>query len=296
MSVVKSLSVGNGDMFYIKHNVDSFTIIDCCLPDDIRTTLINEIVREKEGKGIVRFLSTHPDEDHIYGLTALDDEIGIVNFYCVNNETTKEEETDDFKRYCRLRDSEKSFSLEKGCSRKWLNSSDDERQGAGITILWPDPTNQTYKDALAAAKAGEGPNNISPIIKYSLNGGATILWMGDLEQEFMENIKNDVDLPKVNVLFAPHHGRKTGTLPTEWLELMSPDIIVMGEAPSEDLDYASYDEFNKITQNSAGDILFDCIDNKVHIYVSNEEYTVDFLDYDQTVANNYYIGTLNLGS
>ena len=26
--IIKSFSVGNGDMFYIKHNVDSFSIID----------------------------------------------------------------------------------------------------------------------------------------------------------------------------------------------------------------------------------------------------------------------------
>ena len=29
MSIVKSFSVGNGDMFYIKHNTDNFTTIDC---------------------------------------------------------------------------------------------------------------------------------------------------------------------------------------------------------------------------------------------------------------------------
>ncbi len=34
MSLVKSFAVGNGDMFYIRHNSDSFSIIDCCLSDD----------------------------------------------------------------------------------------------------------------------------------------------------------------------------------------------------------------------------------------------------------------------
>lgn len=29
MSIIKSLSVGNGDMFYIKHDSSNFTIIDC---------------------------------------------------------------------------------------------------------------------------------------------------------------------------------------------------------------------------------------------------------------------------
>lgn len=30
MSIVKSYAVGAGDMFYIRHNTDNFTIIDCC--------------------------------------------------------------------------------------------------------------------------------------------------------------------------------------------------------------------------------------------------------------------------
>ena len=34
MSKVKSFSVGEGDMFYISHNSDNFTIIDCCLNYD----------------------------------------------------------------------------------------------------------------------------------------------------------------------------------------------------------------------------------------------------------------------
>ena len=83
---------------------------------------------------------------------------------------------------------------------------------------------------------------------------------------------------KINILFAPHHGRKTGKIAKEWLEEMNPDIIIRGETPSGNLDYASYKSFNKITQNSASDITFECVKNKVHIYVSNKYYSVDFLD------------------
>ena len=45
MSIVKSFSVGNGDMFYIKHNSSSFTIIDCCLSDN-REDILQEIITE----------------------------------------------------------------------------------------------------------------------------------------------------------------------------------------------------------------------------------------------------------
>ena len=45
MSKVKSFSVGNGDMFYIRHNSDNFTTIDCCLTDDVKDDL--ESVKEQ---------------------------------------------------------------------------------------------------------------------------------------------------------------------------------------------------------------------------------------------------------
>lgn len=110
MSVIKSISVGNGDMFYIKHGSSNFTIIDCNMDDTNKKEITDEIIEESKEKDIIRFISTHPDEDHIHGLKYLDDQIGIANFYCVENQATKSDETEDFKRYCELRDSEKSFS------------------------------------------------------------------------------------------------------------------------------------------------------------------------------------------
>lgn len=34
MSIIKLFSVGNGDIFYINHNIHNFSIRDCCLSDD----------------------------------------------------------------------------------------------------------------------------------------------------------------------------------------------------------------------------------------------------------------------
>lgn len=220
----------------------------------------------------------------------------INNFYCVKNEATKEDESDGFKRYKKLRDGEKVFNVFRGCTRKWMNESCTERGSAGINFEWPKTDNEAFKQALKEAKEGKSPNNISPIFTYTRDKGAQVIWMGDLEHDFMNKIIDEITLPKINILFAPHHGRKSGKVPTKWLDQMSPDIIVMGEAPSKNLDYAAYDDYNKITQNSAGDIIFDCLTNKVNIYVSNENYSVDFLD-DEKLSNKYdcyYLGTLNL--
>jgi len=296
MSKVKSFSVGDGDMFYIKHGSDNFTTIDCCLTDDNKKEIVAELKDESSGKDISRFISTHPDEDHILKLDYLDDNMPINNFYCVKNEATKDDETAGFKRYKKLRDGDKAFYVSRGCSRKWMNQSSEERGSAGINFQWPKTDNSDFKDALKDAKDGKSPNNISPIFTYSLDGGATIIWMGDLENDFMEKIIDEITLPSVNILFAPHHGRKSGKVPKKWLDQMSPDIIVMGEAPSKNLNYAAYDDYDKITQNSAEDIIFDCLDGKVNVYVSNDNYSVDFLD-DEKLARKYdckYLGTLNL--
>lgn len=237
MSKIKSLSVGNGDMFYIRHNSDSFTIIDCSLSPATRQCVVNELKQERRRNDITRFISTHPDQDHIAGLTYLADQMDLSTFYCVKNSATKHHETADFKRYRQLRDQDKAFYIFKACKRKWLNKSSKERGQSGINILWPDTSNQYFKAALNRAAQGESPNNISPIITYSLKGGARALWMGDLETDFMKSIQNSVTLPTVDLLFAPHHGRKSGRVPKRWLNQTKPKIVIVGEAPSSDLDY-----------------------------------------------------------
>ena len=296
MSIIKSFSVGEGDMFYIKHGTSNFTIIDCCMDETNKKEITNEIINESAGKDIVRFISTHPHDDHISGLKYLDDRIGILNFYCVKNEATKGDDSEDFDRYCELRASKKAFYLYKGCSRRWMNKDDDEKKygSAGINILWPVVENQDYKDALQKAKDGEDPNNISPIIKYHLVGGATVLWFGDLENNFMEKIKDVIDMPKADIVFAPHHGRSSGRIPQEWIDSIDPEVIIIGEAPSKDIDYL--DGYDTITQNSAGDIIMDCTNGIVDFYVSNENYSVTFLQ-DKNKADAFdatYIGTLEV--
>ena len=271
MSKVKSLSVGNGDMFYIRHNSDNFTTIDCCLTDDVKDDILDEIETESSGKGIKRFISTHPDDDHIKGLVEYDDKFGILNFYRVDNDTTKKgTETDDFKRYKKLRDdSKKSFELKKGCKRKWMNESDDERDGAGLYCLWPITDNNLYKEALKTAADGGSPNNISPAVKY-LVGKFSFLWMGDMETDMQEEFDKKVTNTHKTIVLAPHHGRKSGHIPSSLMDKLKPKLVIVGEAPSDELDY--YSEYDTITQNTAGDILFETNGDYLDVFVSESGY------------------------
>lgn len=274
MSEVKSFAVGNGDMFYILHNSDNFSIIDCCYEDEKQQSLILDIIKTHvDKKGITRFISTHPDEDHIKGLVELDDKIHILNFYVVENLATKEDQTDNFKRYCELRDGDHHYYVYKGCKRKWMNKSDEERGCSGINFLWPDLGNKDFKNVLESVKEGNSPNNLSPIFTYSVENGVVMMWMGDMETEFLDKIKDEIDWPKVDVLFAPHHGRKSGHVSSDVLKKLSPKVIVIGEAPSEDLNY--YSNYNTIKQNSSGDITFICKGEAVRIYVENFDYSYE---------------------
>lgn len=297
MSLIRSFAVGNGDTYCIVHNSDNFTMIDCCLAADRRDEIIAYLQAWQRTKSIARFISTHPDEDHIRGLADLDDALALLNFYCVANEATKDSPTESFERYVLLRDDEsKAFNLHKGCARRWMNLSNEKRKTSGLSCLWPDTSNPQFQHALEEAAGGGSPNNISPILTYSVAGGATAMWMGDLETDFMKDIEELVDIPRVDILFAPHHGRSSGRVPGVWLDKLSPELVVIGEAPSKDLDY--YGAYNTITQNSAGDVEFHCKSSVVHIYVSSGTYSVDFLrDNDPNLSSDlHYLGTLDTQS
>jgi hypothetical protein len=278
-------------MYYIRHNSSNFTVIDCRLVEnETMEPIIDEVKRESSGKEIVRFISSHPDDDHIKGIVELDDEMNFLNFYCVDNAATKKDWTDAFERYCELRDSSKAFNVFRGCSRRWMNVSDEERGSAGINFQWPITTNSDYAAALEATSRGERANNISPIWTYSVENGVKMMWMGDLETDFMERIKDEIDLFPVDVLFAPHHGRDTP--PGRWLDQLDPQVVVLGEADEEHLD--PYTGFNKMRQGRSGDLTLECVDGKTHFYASKDTYYVTFLQ-DEGRPNEYgkYIGTLD---
>lgn len=293
MSIVKSLAVGNGDMFYVQHNSDNFTIIDCNLTAETAEDRIKDLAQASQGKGISRFISTHPDQDHFGGIELLDAAMPIQNFYVVQNQAIKDDETTSFKHYCKLRDDAgKAFYIYKGCSRKWMNLSDEVRKTSGISILWPDPRNPAFVEALEACNAGESYNNISAVIRYEVEGGASFMWLGDLETEFMEKITDHISLEKTTVVFASHHGRHSGKIPDAWLEKLDPQIIVIGEAPSRHLNY--YTGYTKITQNMAEDITMECIGNKVHFYVSNPNYSHPSLDDEGMNTFDNYVGSITV--
>jgi glyoxylase-like metal-dependent hydrolase (beta-lactamase superfamily II) len=289
MSDIKAYAVGMGDMFYVKHGNGTFTLIDCNFPRGSADPGLLEVEDLQQGAEVTRFISTHPDQDHISGIDVVDDRHPIVNFYCVENEATKSIRTAAFIRYTELRDSPKAFHLHAGVQRKWLTSNDDERGSSGFSILWPKTANADYKAALAEAKAGGNANNICPIIRYSLQGGGSALWMGDLEEAFLEAIEDDISLPETDIVFAPHHGRDR--IPAGMLAELSPQVIVLGNADSKDLVY--YPGWDTITQNTADDILFECRTGKVDVFTHKRVSLTFLADEGRSRSGMFYAGSFD---
>jgi hypothetical protein len=287
VTIVKSFATGLDDMYYVRHDSDDFTIIDCRIVEGHEDGLA-EIRELSAGKVVTRFISTHPGDEHIRGLARLDDEIDLRNFYVVENHATKPEDTADFERYRELRDSTKAYFLERGC----LNECGAGRGSAGIEVLWPMLGNPDFQAALLAAEEGASPNNLSTILSYSDEEGVTMVWFGDLDTEFMARIEGEIDLPQAEIVFAAQHGR--ARMPAKWIEEMDPTVIVLGEAPPADLQY--YEGRDHIRRKATGDITFECLEGLTHIYVEDPSYEAGFLE-DRGIADRYgtYLGSVARG-
>lgn len=84
--------------------------------------------------------------------------------------------------------------------------------------------------------------------------------------KWTHNYKEEIE--EVDILFHPHHGRKTSAIPCDLLTALNPKIIVIGNALAKDIDYKN--SSRTITRNSSGDILFENEPGRVHIFTKNK--------------------------
>ena len=83
----------------------------------------------------------------------------------------------------------------------------------------------------------------------------------------------------VDLLVTLHHGRKTGGN-DEYLDVLKPKLTLFGNAKSQYLDYSSWNNrrLKKITNNQAGCIIIEIIDEKVEVYSTHEEFAKKYND------------------
>ncbi|MFP4097885.1 MAG: ComEC/Rec2 family competence protein [Alphaproteobacteria bacterium] len=232
---------------------------------------------------IFRLAITHPDMDHMDGLVDLFEYCTPTNYYDTKNtkEITGEWDNspyreEDWLLYKKLRDNPQENSPK--CMR--IYSGDDgihrlkdwngNAPGDAFYTLAPTP------ELLAAANQSDDHNGGSYVFMYWSPAGK-ILLSGDSHDKTWEHIlSRHGDLVKdVELLIAPHHGRKSGRS-YEFLDVLKPKMTFFGNAPAKDLAYSAWNSrgLPYITNNMAGNMVVDC-DNNMNLYVSNEEYARD---------------------
>jgi competence protein ComEC len=311
MGTVHFLNVGKGDCTLIQHNTGHNSLIDICkgnheAPEKSALEMFMEMWEETHSvpgdfgmskkptnpvkylqslgiKSLFRFILTHPDMDHLDGFNALMDSIGVSNFWDAGIVREKPDfagrcagyREEDWDRYISVRDGKgegtKRINYLAGARFAYANQKKDEISGDGLYILAPDAK------LLAAANDSGDINDASYVLLYRSAGGR-ILIPGDAHDETWDyvvaNYKNDVE--NCSVLFAPHHGRKSGRN-FDFLNVVKPKITFFGCAESGNLAYNAWSTRNLpvVTNNQAGNIVLACENERIDIYVENEAFAKD---------------------
>lgn len=306
------LNVNEGDCTWIQHCSGRDTIVDICngnavdvkrndgialLEELAKATTIggpqgnynqaeyptNPIQYFKQmglGKSVFRFILTHPDMDHLDGIKRLFSNYKVINFWDTDNNKTmdfsdlrgsgKYKEW-DWEYYRRIRNNNKAPKV-----LQLLAGSEGEYYGNdGIEILSP------TENLIAKANNTNDYNTSSYVLLFTTNYCKKVLLEGDSDEvawdSIMENYSND--LIDIDVLIAPHHGRKTGGC-SKYLDWLNPKITLFGNAKSKHLDYGSWNNMGlkHITNNQAGNIMVDFSEPfEAKVYVSNESFASSYV-------------------
>lgn len=310
MGVIHFLNVKEGDCSWIEHDSGHNTVIDVCNAQEIvnifesasgnhnqKNHPVNpiEYLQKFEVKDIFRFILTHPDMDHMDGIESLFNSFNVSNFWDTENTKEMDEQSnwgrykkEDWDFYQSIRNNKDDklpvLNLYAGAKGKYYNEDGDGKAGGdGLFILAP------TKELVSEANESETFNDCSYVILYKVNN-KKIIFAGDSEEKtwnyILENHKDEVE--DIDILIAPHHGRKSGGN-DEYLDVLNPKLTLFGNADSEDLDYASWNNrgLEHITNNQANCVVMNTNGaNGIEVYVTNESYAKKKSQY--TFFNNLY--------
>jgi len=197
----------------------------------------------EQGNGdIWRFISTHPDMDHLSGLKRLHEEVGISGMWDTAHEREFDEDEDfgpfdrqDWEKYTKIR----SGDTEEFHVQPTEGAKADYWEQDNIDILHPSP--KFVEDI--NSKSNPNYNDVSIVLKINTRCGGVLL-PGDAEEAAWEEIyENHRDeLQDISILKASHHGRRSG-FHRKSVEEMDPNYVVLsvGKKPSTDAHSYYYD-------------------------------------------------------
>lgn len=119
-------------------------------------------------------------------------------------------------------------------------------------------------------------NDCSYVILYKTGNNKKVIFVGDSAEKtwdyILENFEDDV--ADVDILIAPHYGRKSGGN-DDYLDVLNPKLTLFGNAKSEHLDYQSWNNrgLDHITNNQENCVVVNTSgENGLDIYVTYETF------------------------
>src|SRR5712664_2656836 len=195
--------------------------------------------RTYPGQSLFRFISTHPDLDHMRGLKRLHENIGFTNFWDTAHTKPAPEfrngnDREDWDFYQSLRKGEIAgtsvLKFMRGHSAfAFAREENGMPGGDSIEILSPAPT------LVAACNAGEKWNDLSITLRVR-HANRSLLLPGDAEADaWKEMVAFHGANLKSDYLKASHHGRDTG-FDLDAVKLIAPRItfVSVGRKPDRD--------------------------------------------------------------
>lgn len=248
-----------------------------------------EYMKKINEHGLFRFILTHPDMDHMDGIKDIFEEFHPANFWDTDNDKKMEdgdfgeyrEEDWDFYKSIRVHPNNGITVLKlqvKAHGPYYNENADNTPGGDGLFILSPS------KGLIEEIKKTKNPdyNALSYVLLLKAHG-KRVVFGGDSSDLTWQYILNDEKLTQeisnIDILIAPHHGRKTGgDDDNKFLDVLKPTLTLFGNAKSQYLNYSAWStrKLEYITNNQAGDIIISISNNMPKVYVHNETFANDF--------------------
>ena len=228
---------------------------------------------------VFRFVLTHPEMDHMDGLSKLLERFHVLNFWDTGYRRAKpdsfsfynEEDWDAYEAATSGTGVLKAVTRLANESFAFANKENESGSGQdGLSILAPSA------EMVDEAERSGDANEASYVIAYGSAGGK-ILLSGDAHDASWDHViaENRTAISNCAVLLAPHHGRDSGRS-YDFLDVAQPKLTVIGCAPSEHIDYSQWNRrgLRYLTSNQAGNIVLEIDPGVISVFVENEEYAV----------------------
>jgi len=330
MATIHYLNVKEGDCSVIQHDSGRITVIDVCnakptepLIEALAAGLakaergingnfqqkkypVNPItyLRDHGIDSIFRYVQTHPDMDHMDGIKVLFESFKPLNFWDTDNKKEMPEASwegspyneEDWKFYKQLRDTNpdsdpRRLALLSGARGQFYNVGEDGTAGGDdLYILAP------TQELVDTANETDDYNRCSYVLLFRA-GDHRIVFGGDSHDETWEHILQNYEdeVTDIDLLIAPHHGRKSGRS-YEFLDTLRPTLTFFGNARWEHLAYSAWRQrgLSFVTNNQANCMVVDTSTTPMTLYVTHEHFArrVNYSTYYSDQFKAWYVGPI----